>query len=347
MTLNTSNTTQNSRFDIYGLGNALVDKEFVVHDDFLRQHGIAKGQMSLIDESRLTTLLAQLQREFGLKARSSGGSAANTLVTASQFGSRTFYSCRVGGDETGAFYLSDLRAAGVSTNAHDTDAAASNEQTGRCLVMVTPDAERTMNTYLGITGQLSAAQIDFAALADSRLLYIEGYLVTSPTALQAALQAKAFARERGIEVAYTLSDASMLEYFSDGVAQILGQDGVDLLFCNEAEALKWSGAASVEEAAISLKNVARRFCITLGAKGALVFDGDKLLQIAPHAVVPVDSNGAGDVFAGAFLHGFTAGWGCHPAGELASLASAYCVAQFGPRLTSLLQGQMLRDLGRA
>jgi fructokinase len=322
------------RFDIYGLGNALVDKEFVVHDEFLRAQGIAKGAMTLIDEPRLVRLLADLRSEFGLKGRASGGSAANTLVTASYFGSRAFYSCRVGADEAGEFYLADLSAAGVATNPHRgmvADSVASG-MTGRCLVMITDDAERTMNTFLGITSELSHTEIDFEALAASRLLYIEGYLVTSPSGREAAVRAKAFARERGIEVAYTLSDSSMLQYFGEGVAQILGDDGVDLLFCNEGEALQWSGSASVADAANALKQVARRFCITLGARGAVVYDGENLLEIAPHPVTPLDSNGAGDVFAGAFLHAYAAGLGCQRAGDLASLASARCVMQFGPRL---------------
>ncbi len=325
------------RFDIYGLGNALVDQEVVVHDEFLRTQGIAKGAMTLIDEPRLVRLLADLRSEFALKGRASGGSAANTLVTASYFGSRAFYSCRVGSDEAGEFYLADLSAAGVSTNPHQgmlADDLASG-MTGRCLVLVTDDAERTMNTFLGITSELSHAEIDFEALAASRLLYIEGYLVTSPTGREAAVRAKAFARERGIEVAYTLSDSSMLQYFGEGVAQILGEDGVDLLFCNEGEALQWSGCYSVAEAADALKEIAKRFCITLGARGALVYDGENLLEIAAHEVTPVDSNGAGDVFAGAFLHAYAAGLGCQRAGDLASLASARCVTQFGPRLPAL------------
>ncbi len=335
----TSPTTQ--RFDIYGLGNALVDKEFLVHDEFLRAHGIAKGSMTLIDEARLLSLLTQLRSEFGLKGRASGGSAANTLVTASYFGSRAFYSCRVGDDEAGEFYLADLRAAGVSTNPRGAPPdGASPAMTGRCLVLVTDDAERTMNTFLGITSELSHTEIDFEALAASRLLYIEGYLVTSTSGREAAVRAKAFARERGIEVAYTLSDSSMLQYFGDGVAQILGEDGVDLLFCNEGEALQWSGQSSVTAAASALKKIARRFCITLGARGALVYDGASLLAIAPHPVTPLDSNGAGDVFAGAFLHAYTAGFGCQRAGDLASLASARCVTQFGPRLPAQTHGEL-------
>ncbi|MEI8324946.1 MAG: adenosine kinase [Betaproteobacteria bacterium] len=332
------------RFDIYGLGNALLDKEFVVHDEFLREQGIAKGAMTLIDEPRLVSLLAQLRSQFGLKGRASGGSAANTLVTASYFGSRAFYSCRVGADEAGSFYLSDLRAAGVGTNPHPGAAAVGAPMTGRCLVMVTPDAERTMNTFLGSTSELSHAEIDFDALASSRLLYIEGYLVTSPSAREAAVRAKAFAREHGIEVAYTLSDSSMLEFFREGVNQIVGEDGVDLLFCNEGEALQWSGLSDVSQAAQALKAVARRFCITLGARGALVFDGQQLLQIASHPVTPVDSNGAGDVFAGAFLHAYAAGLGCRRAGDLASLASAHCVTQFGPRLPAARHLEIRRQV---
>lgn len=322
------------RFDIYGLGNALVDKEFVVPDEFLQEQGIAKGAMTLIDQPRLVTLLAHLLHQFGVKGRASGGSAANTLVTASYFGSRAFYSCRVGPDEAGAFYLADLQAAGVATNPHNGVVPEGHDArlTGRCLVLVTPDAERTMNTFLGTTSELSHQEIDFDALAASRLLYIEGYLVTSPSAREAAVRAKAFARARGIEVAYTLSDSSMVQYFRDGVDQILGDDGVDLLFCNEAEALQWSGQATVVAAGQALQKVAKRFCITLGARGALVYDGAQYLEIAPHPVTPVDSNGAGDVFAGGFLHAYAAGYGCQRAGDLASLASARCVTQFGPRL---------------
>jgi fructokinase len=334
------------RFDVYGLGNALVDKEFLVHDEFLRAQGIAKGSMTLIDEPRLVRLLADLHSEFGLKGRSSGGSAANTLVTASYFGSRAFYSCRVGADEAGEFYLADLSAAGVTSNPHQgvNAQSAALGMTGRCLVLITNDAERTMNTFLGITAELSHAEIDFDALAASRLLYIEGYLVTSPSGREAALRAKAFARERGIEVAYTLSDSSMLQYFGDGVAQILGEDGVDLLFCNEGEALQWSGLSNVSDAAHALKQVARRFCITLGARGALVFDGKNFLEIAPHPVTPVDSNGAGDVFAGAFLHAYAAGFGCQQAGDLASLASARCVTQFGPRLPAKVHQEIRQQV---
>lgn len=332
MSINPARASQ--RYDIYGLGNALVDKEFVVPPDFLQQHGITKGAMSLIDEPRLVTLLDDLQRQFGMKARASGGSAANSLVTASHLGSRAFYSCRVGADEAGAFYLNDLRAAGVATNAHPgaVDGPASAGLTGRCLVLITPDAERSMSTFLGITGELSEQEIDFAALAASRLLYIEGYLVSSPSARRAAQQAKAFARARGIEVAYTLSDRSMIEFFRAGVDELLGPDGVDLLFCNQGEALRWAGASNLEQAVQALQAVAKRFCVTLGAQGALVYDGTQYLHIAPHPVTAVDSNGAGDVFAGAFLHAYTSGLTCQQAGDLASLASARCVAQFGPRL---------------
>ena len=263
-------------------------------------------------------------------------------MTASYFGSRSFYSCRVGADESGAFYLSDLQAAGVATNPHPAaDGTAPDAGlTGRCLVLITPDAERSMNTFLGISTELSDQQIDFDALAQSRLLYIEGYLVSSPKALQAALQAKAFARAQGIEIAYTMSDTSMLQFFGDGVRQLLGDDGVDLLFCNKGEALHWSGQTDLMAAAQALKTVAKRFCITLGAQGALVFDGERYLTVAPNPVKPVDTNGAGDVFAGAFLHAYTAGHDCAAAGQLASLASAHCVTQFGPRLPGPVHAQI-------
>lgn len=337
--------SEKHQYDIYGLGNALVDKEFLVDDAFLAEAGIEKGMMTLIDEPRALALLALLNQRFGLKKRVSGGSAANTIVAAQYFGSRTFYSCRVANDEAGQFYLHDLQAAGVATNSHTESPQPehANGVTGRCLVMVTPDAERTMNTFLGITGDLSEREVRLDAIAASKVLYIEGYLVTSDAARAAAIQAKRHARANGVDVAFTFSDPAMVQFFRSGLADIIGEDGVDLLFCNEQEAMTWAGVDSVTAAVVELKKIARRFCITLGAKGALIFDGERELNIAPHAVKPVDSNGAGDMFAGAFLHAYTRGLGCELAGQLASLASARCVTHYGPRLPAA-EHQEIREV---
>lgn len=319
-----------SKYHVYGIGNALVDKEFEVSDDFLASSNIDKGLMTLVEQDRLLEILEKLNSTFGLKKRASGGSAANTIIAVSYFGGKTYYSCNVANDETGDFYVNDLKAAGVDTNL---GADREDGVTGNCLVMVTPDAERTMNTYLGITANLSTKHLDEEAIKASEYLYIEGYLVSSDTARPAAIEAKRIAEANGVKTAFTFSDPAMVQFFKDGLVEMIG-DGVDLLFCNEAEALSFSDTDNVSDAALQLKKIAKRFVITLGNKGAIIFDGDNQLNIAPNAVTAVDSNGAGDMFAGAFLYAITHGYSYQQAGDLASLASAEVVANFGPRLES-------------
>lgn len=319
-----------TKYHVYGIGNALVDKEFEVEDSFLEATNIDKGLMTLVEQDRLVEILEKLKSTFGLKKRASGGSAANTIIAVSYFGGNTFYSCNVANDETGDFYVKDLKAAGVDTNLGD-----DREEgiTGKCLVMVTPDAERTMNTYLGITADLSNKHLDEEAIKASEYLYIEGYLVSSDTARPAAIEAKQIAEANGVKTAFTFSDPAMVQFFKDGLVEMIG-GGVDLLFCNEAEALNYCGVESIESAVEQLKTIAKSFVITLGSKGALVFDGENQLNIAPHAITAVDSNGAGDMFAGAFLYAITHGYSYQQAGDLASLASAEVVSNFGPRLES-------------
>ena len=272
--------------------------------------------------------MEKLKSTFGLKKRASGGSAANTIIAVSYFGGNTFYSCNVANDETGDFYVKDLKAAGVDTNLGDD---REDGTTGKCLVMVTPDAERTMNTYLGITADLSNKHLDEEAIKASEYLYIEGYLVSSDTARPAAIEAKRIAEANGVKTAFTFSDPAMVQFFKDGLVEMIG-GGVDLLFCNEDEALNYCGVDSIDSAVEQLKKIAKSFVITRGNKGALIFDGEKQLNIAPHTITAVDSNGAGDMFAGAFLYAITHGYNYQQAGDLASLASAEVVSNFGPRL---------------
>lgn len=181
------------KYDVYALGNALVDKEFEVTDAFLAEQGIEKGLMTLIDEDKHHELLNGLTDTFGLKKRAGGGSAANTIVAISQFGGKTFYACKVANDEFGEFYKNDLHAAGVDTGLGRLN---SEGVTGKCMVMVTPDAERTMNTFLGITADFSTAEIHFDELKNAQYLYAEGYLVTSDVSRAAVLEARKFARKR-------------------------------------------------------------------------------------------------------------------------------------------------------
>lgn len=324
-------------YQVYGIGAALVDTEIEVTDADLAALGIDKGVMTLVDEARQQALIEALHHHLTLSRRASGGSAANSLIAVGAFGGKSFHSCKVAADDNGYFYLRDLANVGVD---HSGDHQLPAGTTGKCLVLITPDAERTMNTYLGISATLDVENLNPAALADADYLYIEGYLVTSPTGRAAAIRAREIAEASGTRTALSLSDPGIVAHFRDGLAEMLGAR-VDLLFCNREEALAWTGADSLDAAVAAMPTYARTFAITLGAAGALVHDGAQLHRIAPHAVKAVDTNGAGDMFAGAFLYGITSGFDFPRAGRLASRAAATVVSQYGPRLPAAQYRELL------
>jgi sugar/nucleoside kinase (ribokinase family) len=315
------------KYDVYGIGNALVDMEFEVHDDFFITNKIDKGLMTLVDEARQNELLKALGG-FPLKQQC-GGSAANTIIAIAQFGGKGFYSCKVADDAKGDFYYQDLIDSGVATNLQ----TQKREQgiTGKCLVLVTPDAERTMNTFLGITSNLSEHEVDPEAIKNSKYMYMEGYLVASPTGRQAAVRAREIAEAHGVKTALTFSDVNMVKFFKDGLQEMIGK-GVDLLFCNESEALQFVGTTQLVVAREELKKIAKSFVITRGENGAMIWDGTTFVDIEPYAVKAVDSNGAGDMYAGAFLYGLTHQHTHASSGKLASMAASKVVSQYGPRL---------------
>jgi len=220
------------KYHVYGVGNALVDMEFEVEDSFFEKNSIDKGVMTLVDEERQHELMSHLDAFEGKKA--SGGSAANTIIASSYFGANSFYSCKVASDELGDCYVSDLLAAGVDSNVDEGRKAGI---TGKCLVMITPDAERTMNTYLGITETFSVDELHPLAIADSQYLYIEGYLVTSDTGRHAAIEARKIAEEKSVKTALTFSDPAMVQFFKDGLKEMIGEK-VDLLITVQPAALQ-------------------------------------------------------------------------------------------------------------
>jgi sugar/nucleoside kinase (ribokinase family) len=328
-----------AHFDLYGLGNALVDTEYHISDELLVGLGVEKGMMTLIDDAQLAVLEEQLRNQGELKKQASGGSAANSLIAAANFGAKVFYSCKVADDELGAFYHQDLVDSGVATNL---DQIREPGTTGRCLVMVTNDAERTMNTFLGITGDLGAHEIDETALKASHMLYIEGYLASSDKAREAAIRAHQIAKEAGIQVALTFSDPAMVTYFKDQVSEMVG-DGVDLLFCNEQEAMTWTGEESIESALTALSNTATQWVCTRGKDGATVFDGTQRFDIPGRVVTPVDTNGAGDMFAGAFLYGLSNDWGFEKSARFGVHTSGYLITQYGPRVALANHAVLLEE----
>jgi sugar/nucleoside kinase (ribokinase family) len=317
----------NKKYDLYAIGNALVDMEYEVHDDFFTKHKIDKGLMTLVDEERQKYLLDSLGT--APKKQQCGGSAANTAIAASQFGAKSFYSCKVAKDPIGNFYFQDLLDNGVHSNLMHQDRESG--VTGKCLVLITPDAERTMNTFLGITSTISKTEVDPEAIRNSKFMYMEGYLVASPTGREAAVQARKIAEAAGVKTALTFSDVNMVKFFKDGLKEMIG-DGIDLLFCNESEACAFTDTNDVIIAREKLKAIAKTFVITLGENGAVIFDGETFIDIEPYPVRAVDSNGAGDMYAGAFLYAITHRHTYASAGKLASMAASKVVSQFGPRL---------------
>jgi len=328
------------KYDIYGIGNALVDKEFEVTDEFLKTQGIEKGMMALIEEDQQINLLAHLKETFGLKKRAGGGSAANTIVAASQFGSKTFYACKVADDETGDFYMTDLHAAGVKTRL-DEIKCVKDGSTGKCMVMVTPDAERTMNTFLGITADFCEEELHLDDLKESQYLYIEGYLVTSDVSRAAAIKARQVAKENNVKVAMTFSDPAMVTYFKDNMAEMIGKH-IDILFGNEEECMTFTGKDNLDDAIAELQKIADKLVITLGSKGAMVVNGDDIITVTANKVDAIDTNGAGDMFAGAFMHGVTQGWDDEKSAKLANASAAEIVSVFGARLEKNTHDNLLQ-----
>ena len=324
--------TTTSQYDLYAIGNALVDSEYEVTEAQLLAMKVEKRHMTLIDAARRAELLSQVQ---GVHSRKSGGgSAGNTVVALAQLGGRGFYSCCVSNDELGAFYADDLRGNGVDSNLTATtlSQAKSASPTGQCMVMVTPDAERSMSTYLGATADLDATALNAKAIAAAKIYYMEGYLAAQPNGLAAALQGRQIAKVAGVKLATTLSDMSMINFCRPGLEAMLG-DGVDYLFANEEEAQTWCGTQDMQTIMAQLGQRARVVCLTRSALGCIILEGDTQTAVPAANVKAIDTNGAGDMFAGAFLYAATQGHSHAQAAWLANQAAGQVVSQYGNRLT--------------
>ena len=315
-------------YDLYAIGNALVDSEYEVSDEQLATLRVDKRHMTLIDAARRTELLGHLGHVH--VRRTGGGSAGNTVVALAQLGGKAFYSCRVADDELGAFYTQDLLANGVATNLTHTKAAPG--QTGICMVMVTPDAERSMSTFLGATAELDHTALHEKDIAKSKIYYMEGYLAASPSGLQAALQGRQMAQDAGVQLATTLSDVSMINFCKPGLDAIIGQ-GLDYLFCNEEEAQVWCDSKDLAAICRQMSQLARTVCLTRGPLGCVVLEGSRQTTVPAVSVKALDTNGAGDMFAGAFMYAATHGNNHAQAAWLANQAAAQVVSQYGNRLS--------------
>jgi len=317
-----------SHYDIYAIGNALVDSEYEVSDALLQSMGVDKRHMTLIDTPRRVELLHHVKaitpRQTG------GGSAGNTVVALAQLGGKAFYSCKVAHDHLGDFYVKDLQARGVETNLNHTRAL--DGQTGSCMVLVTPDAERSMCTFLGVSAELDDKALHPQDIVKSKIYYMEGYLAASPTGLNAALQGRKIAKDAGVALALTLSDVSMIQFCKAGLDAMLG-DGVDYLFCNQEEAQVWCGSEDLDVVKQTLQKLAKMVCLTRGPEGSEIITAAQSWHVPADKVKAIDTNGAGDMFAGAFLYAISRGYSADKAAYLGNHAAAAVVSQHGNRLT--------------
>ncbi len=325
------------QYHIYAMGSALVDTEVKIDEAFLASEGIEKGVMTLVEEARQLSLISKLEKHHSHIDRACGGSACNSAVAASYFGAKVGFSGRVASDKDGELFASDLAAANIVFH----DKRADSGVTGKCLVLVTPDADRTMNTYLGASMDHCEDDIDWDQLAASEWLYLEGYLLTDEPRTNMVVKAVNFAREHGVKVALSLSDPFVVAVFESALLQVIG-DGIDLIFCNADEAKAFTKQDSLDKAAFELRKFCQSFAITDGANGALIGDQDSLSRVEGFATQAIDTNGAGDMFAGAYLAVIVTGGNEAAAASFANRCAAKVVAKYGPRLSKAAHETLLQ-----
>ena len=313
-----------SRFDVVGIGNALVDVLSYETDEFLVAHALAKGTMTLIDADLAEGLYAAM----GPAVEMSGGSAANTMVGIASLGGRSAFVGRVADDELGKVFAHDIRAAGVEFT---TSPARDDVPSGRCLVLVTPDAQRTLHTFLGASAQLGPTDLDLELVASAQVLYLEGYLWDEPDAKDAIRHAARSAHRAGNRVAFTLSDGFCVDRHRAEFLELVEHD-VDVLFANEAEIIALYEVGEFDDALQAVREQCEITALTRSEKGAVIVTRDEVHVIDAHPVSHVvDTTGAGDLFAAGFLHGLTHGYDLGTAGRLGALAAAEVISHLGAR----------------
>jgi adenosine kinase len=311
--------------DVLALGNAIVDVLAPVDDDFIVAQDLRKGGMQLVDEARALALYDAM----GATTIVSGGSAANTVAGLASFGNAAAFVGKVRDDEAGHAFTHDIKAVGVH---FDTSAATEGPSTARCLVLVTPDGQRTMNTFLGACQNLTVADLDPVAIQNARVLYLEGYLWDPPHAKKAFVEAASIAHGAGRQVALTLSDTFCVDRYRDEFLGLIRDGVVDLVFANESELHALYQTADFDVALTALRAENILAAVTRGEKGASILSAGEIVSV-PAAPIEklVDTTGAGDLFAAGFLSGFTRGRPLDHCARLGALAAAEIIQHFGAR----------------
>lgn len=325
-------------YDVYGVGNSLVDIQAKIDESLLARLEFAKGIMTLVDESTQTRVLSALNG--AAISRCAGGSAANTIAGLADFGGRGAYAGKLGRDDLGEFWLKDMRDLGVKIEVPQTSG-----QTGTCVCLITDDAQRTMLTHLGLSSTLGPDDISESEIKQSKFVYIEGYLFTGDSTKGAALKAIELAKKHGVNVAFTVSDPFLININRDLFWELIAGP-VDLLFCNLEEARSLTGLVDPIDCAQKIHSHAADVALTLGGDGSLLIHDGKTIPIEGVPVTAVDTTGAGDMYAAGVLYGITNGLTWQQAGHLASHAAARVVAQMGARLHKKFTSQEIADLLR-
>ena len=310
--------------DVVGIGNAIVDVLVQTDDGFLQTHGLKKGGMALIDEPQAE----RLYKASGPGLETSGGSVANTMVGIAQLGGKAGFIGRVRNDQLGEIFSHDIRAVGAR---FDTPAATSGATTARCLIYVTPDAERTMCTFLGASTQLEPEDLDLSMVREAKVLYLEGYLWDSPAAKRAFIAAAEACRDSGGQVALSLSDGFCVDRHRESFLDLVNGH-VDVLFANDVEIMSLYETDDFDTAVQQVSGCCRVAALTRGAKGSVVLSGDQRWDIGIVSLGDLlDTTGAGDLYAGGFLHGYTQGESLERCGQLGALCAGQIVTQLGAR----------------
>ena len=321
-------------YDVFGVGNAMVDILALVEDEFVRQHGIDKGAMTLVDAHRQGSLLNDLEH-LELRLRS-GGSAANTMIAVAQSGGSAFYTGKVADDTHGAFYREDLIEAGVD---FDVSPAGDRGPTGTCLVLTTPDTERTMCTNLGVSTELDKEDIDLDRMSRSKFIYVEGYLWDSDGPRAASMHAMENAKSKGVSVAFTFSDMFLVERFGDDFRRITGEY-CDVVFCNADEVRHFFGGSTLDDCARELGRMVETAFVTDGPNGSYVVSGGQIQHVAGFPSKAVDTVGAGDAFAGGVLFGLAHQLGKLSAARWGNYVASRVVRLYGARLEEPIKGRL-------
>ena len=329
------------KYDISALGNALVDTQYKVSSEFLSGVGIEADTMTLASAEEQAPIIEKLISMGSESVSDCGGSATNSLVAAANYGSNCHHVCRVADDEDGTRYLDSLRAAGVKHIGVSSE--NSDMPTGKCLILVTPDAKRTMISMLGVSAFLGASDIDYKVVENSKIFYIEGYMVTSDDNFNAVISTLEHLKGKDVLKALSLSDAGIVHGFKDKF-DLIESYGIDMIFCNDDEAVAFSGKENLEDAIEYYKSKSYMTAITKGADGSVVVQNGVEYLAPAEKITPVDTNGAGDMFAGSFMHAFLQGHDVEACAKFSNYASSKVVETFGPRLSSDGYAEVLNKL---